>query len=186
MGLNIPSIAQQVRSSARLAIAESRALSRDAGIRRLQAEAASADVDALLDRLALRRQVVIDLARGHAASDSYARRWESKALGSSTAEAALIANAETDSALTRIAITESSEAFNSGRLAAARASGLDLFRRWDAQADACPVCAMADGKIVGVNEPFPEGEPGSVHPNCNCDWELISAEEAGEPSEEAA
>jgi hypothetical protein len=79
-------------------------------------------------------------------------------------------------ALERIAVTETSRAFNDGVVEQARQiqeeTGVELERIWRAEGNACEECAGLDGKTVGVNEDFPEGEPGSIHPNCNCESEI--------------
>lgn len=178
-GVPVSLIPDLLEHEMRSGIAELRALSRDAGLLRLRAEVASLELDLTISRAASTHAIVVDLMRGRVAADSYAARWQKNARGDTPHDAASAANEATVGSVRRTAITESSEAFNAGRLDAARDSGADLYRRWDAQADACPVCAQQDGVIVAVGEPFPEGEPGSVHPNCVCDWELLSAEEAG-------
>ena len=111
--------------------------------------------------------------RAAAAARSYARRFF-RAAEQSDVTKALDA---TKGSLRRTAVTESSDAFNSGRKQAVKQVGRSLARVWDALLDACPVCAAEDGKIVGVNENFPIGEPGSVHPFCRCNWTLVTLEE---------
>lgn len=175
-GLAPAIIAHHIAHDLRLGIAEARALSRDAGLVRLKAEAATIDAEIAIGRAGANQTILRDLLRGRAAANAHAERWLKEAhKADGDVEAATEA---TTRGLRRIAITESSEAYNSGRLLAARESGLDLYRRWDAMADACPVCSDEDGTIVHVNDPFPIGEPGAVHPNCACDWELITAAEA--------
>jgi SPP1 gp7 family putative phage head morphogenesis protein len=77
------------------------------------------------------------------------------------------------------AATENAEAFNTGRAKALARTSVKLFRVWDAVLDRrrCPVCASADGMIVGANEPFPIGEPGAVHPRCRCTFSVLKATE---------
>jgi SPP1 gp7 family putative phage head morphogenesis protein len=75
-------------------------------------------------------------------------------------------------ALERIIVTETAQAFNEGALEQARRvendTGVELERMWSAEAGACDECAELDGTVVGLNEFFPGGEPGSIHPNCRC------------------
>lgn len=53
----------------------------------------------------------------------------------------------------RIAVTESSDAFSSGRKDAAKqVLGKELVRVWDAMLHACPKCKEADGTIVSIRE----------------------------------
>lgn len=81
----------------------------------------------------------------------------------------------TDVARERIAVTESSEAFSSGRSAFARGfHHPSLIKVWKSELDACSICYSADGHMVGIHENFPLGEPGSVHPFCRCYWDLLS------------
>jgi SPP1 gp7 family putative phage head morphogenesis protein len=81
-------------------------------------------------------------------------------------------------AIKRIAVTESAQAFNAERGAAAKEAEdlAQLRKRWDARLDSkvCPVCADADGTIVPINEQFPLGEPGGVHPRCRCSWSIVT------------
>lgn len=128
--------------------------------------------DAPAGRLA--EEAIRDIVRARIIADSYAKRWEkaAEASGIETASAATLGSVE------RIAATESAEAFNAGRLRAVR--GYSFMRVWDAQLDrrTCPVCESTDGTIVGASEPFPIGEPGAVHPNCRCTWQIITLEES--------
>lgn len=76
-----------------------------------------------------------------------------------------------------IAATETASAANAERDEAARIvsveTGVVLWKRWNAYADACPICAAVDGETVRVTESFSQGEPGSVHPNCYCWSDII-------------
>lgn len=193
-GLPIPLIAHKLRRSLALSVAEARTYSRDAGIKRLSSEIVSADLKAVIqvntERAATHAQAARDLIRGRAAADGYAKRWETKAVGDTAEEAAAAASADTAGSLKRIAVTESAESFNESRLDEAREAaadtGIDLYRRWDAQSDSCPECSDLDGSVVGLDESFSDGEPGSIHPSCCCSWELLTAAEAGESRDKAA
>lgn len=81
--------------------------------------------------------------------------------------------------LERIAATESANGFNFGRTEAAKQSGVQLWRRWDAVLDkrTCPVCSAAHGEIVRPGDAFRYGTPGQVHPLCRCTEELLRADE---------
>lgn len=110
----------------------------------------------------------------------YAKRWLANAAGETTRAAATAANAATQGSLRRIAVTESAEAFNTGRAKLIRVvRRRELWRVWDATLDrrTCSICEGADGTIVGADENFPDGEPGAVHPWCRCSWTLVTAEE---------
>ena len=193
-GLPIPLIAHKLRRSLAVSIAEARTYSRDAGIRRLQAEIVSADLKAVAEFSATSAETharaAQDLIRGRSAADGYASRWEAKAVGDTTEAATAAANAGTAGSLKRIATTESADSFNGSRLKEARsaASAIDveLYRRWDARADSCPECSSLDGTVVALNDNFPYGEPGSIHPSCCCSFELLTAQEAGEASNHEA
>lgn len=85
------------------------------------------------------------------------------------------APATVDSAIRRIAATETHAAFGEARTKAARqiATVHTLYRVWDATMDkrTCPVCAAAHGLAIPRGERFPQGTPGSVHPFCRCvEW----------------
>lgn len=74
--------------------------------------------------------------------------------------------------LRQIVATESAQAFNRGVIEQARnvevTLGVEIWRTWDAQLDACDICAGLDGTKIRVTNSFPDGEPGSVHPSCRC------------------
>jgi hypothetical protein len=109
---------------------------------------------------------------------SYSERWYRNVVNATPAEA----KAATQGSLARIATTETSESFNTGRAKYLdKQPALGLLRVWDATLDkrGCPICAGADGTIVGANEPFPWGEPGAVHPMCRCCWTLLRSTETG-------
>lgn len=185
-GLPVPLIGQKLSRGLAVSIAEARTIARTAGRKRLIAEAKSADLPVTEASHAVGRARMAeaeDLYRGRVAADNIAKRWMRKASGGTAKEAAAAANEATAGTLRRAAVTESSTAFNEYRLYEGRSLfhdlDVDLYRRWDALADACPACALLDGKIVKLGEPFPGGEPGSVHPNCLCSWELLTAKEAG-------
>jgi hypothetical protein len=110
---------------------------------------------------------------------SYSERWYRNVVNATPTEA----KAATQGSLDRIVATETSESFNTGRAKYLDARpALGLLRVWDATLDkrGCPICAGADGTIVGANEPFPWGEPGSVHIQCRCVWTLLRSTEAGD------
>lgn len=165
-------IADSVQAAVERSVIDARALSRATGISRLEQEiGASVPIPRL--------ETLRDVERAKRLGRSYADRWLRKADGETVQKAARVANAETEGSLRRIGVTESSEAFSTGRTAAARRIEADsaLLRVWDAVLDkaTCPVCSRADGTIVGLKEPFPYGEPGTVHAFCRCSWTLLQA-----------
>lgn len=170
-------IAQRVERELASAIHESRMRSALAGISRLRAEAAGLGFDLAKKANDLHVSAQLrarDARRAATAASSYARRFFRVAEQSDVTKAL----DATKGSLRRTAVTESSDAFNTGRRQAVQQVGRSLARVWDALLDACPVCASEDGKIVGVNESFSIGEPGSVHPFCRCSWTLVTLEEA--------
>ena len=56
---------------------------------------------------------------------------------------------------------------------------LELVKVWDAELDkrTCDVCANAHGTIVGIDEDFPDGTPGGVHPRCRCQYHVMTIHE---------
>lgn len=53
-----------------------------------------------------------------------------------------------------------------------------LFKVWDAALDkrTCQTCERAHGLVVRIDEPFPAGRPGGVHPNCRCVEQILPAD----------
>lgn len=84
------------------------------------------------------------------------------------------------------AITEAAEAYSAER-ELILADTLDtyphlraqLFKTWDATLDhrTCPVCSAAHGTVVGIDEAFPDGLPGGVHPRCRCIEQILLRDE---------
>jgi hypothetical protein len=86
---------------------------------------------------------------------------------------------ETEWRAKTIADTEAASAASEERLDAAReasaALGIDIFKEWNAEGDACPDCASMDGETVHVDDSFSNGlEPGSAHPRCHCWPEILT------------
>jgi SPP1 gp7 family putative phage head morphogenesis protein len=84
------------------------------------------------------------------------------------------------------AATESAEAFNDSRIRSLDDIGrrdpwatLELFKVWDSELDkqTCPVCERAHGTIVRIDEDFPDGTPGGVHPRCRCTSHVLTRDE---------
>lgn len=165
------------------AIVLARAGARERGVTRLSAEAESIGIELGVSRL--ESEFARDWLRAVRVSRSYTNRWLDKAVELENPRAA---SATTQGSLERIGVTESSEAFTTGRratleVADLRAYGgtdrvvseMSLMRAWDSalEKNTCATCASADGTIVGINESFPAGEPGSVHPRCLCGFSLV-------------
>lgn len=114
-------------------------------------------------------------ARAQFYSRRFATDWLSAARGD---DPIATANAATNARLATLGLTEGAAAFNERRHELARRFP-HLMRMWDAVNDkrTCERCRSADGTIVGVNERFPLGEPGSVHPRCLCTWHLLTVDE---------
>jgi hypothetical protein len=167
-------IASGIREALRGGIAEARKIARFSGVDRLGSEFLSLGREVGLSRSEA-RQILRDAHRAGSAAESYRRQWLAKIDAGATPREA---SAATDHAIARTAITEASEAYNSGRtLYLEEATGLDLFKVWDSAFDknTCPICASADGTVVRINESFPLGEPGSVHPRRMCSWHLVES-----------
>jgi hypothetical protein len=140
----------------------------------LSAEAESIGADVRL--AGLESEFARDWIRADRVSKSFTARWFGKA---QELESPRAASAATQGSLERIGVTESSEAFTSGRTAALSdaqvVSETALMRAWDATLDrrTCSTCSSANGTIVGIHEAFPAGEPGSVHAFCRCGFTLV-------------
>jgi hypothetical protein len=77
-----------------------------------------------------------------------------------------------------IARTETLKASNAGRNEAWK-QGVDggyispnAVKEWQAEGDACQICAPLNGEQVPLSESFPEGDPPR-HPNCRCNVKLV-------------
>lgn len=154
-----------------------RALARSTGLSRLSDELGG-KAGIPNDQLAL--ELARDARRAEVYGKSYARQWLRKANDAPPSfNAATSASKATAHALERTAVTENAESFNSSRSSAAKRAALGNLKVWDATLDkrTCPVCAAADGAIVGIRERFPYGDPGAVHPNCRCTWTLLTSSE---------
>lgn len=164
------------------AIATSRYDARNAGLLRLNAEARGIGVE-LAGPRQLAEELARDTARARLFGTNFGKHWLEKATGSGlgkTTKAIDVANKATMPRITTIGVTESSDAFNTGRAKYLRvASDTRLLKVWDATLDkrTCPVCAGADGTIVFANEQFPQGTPGSVHARCRCIAVIIGQSE---------
>jgi SPP1 gp7 family putative phage head morphogenesis protein len=78
-----------------------------------------------------------------------------------------------------IARTETAFADIQGNLAGWEASGVVEAKEWSvSQDEVCDDCLALDGKIVGLDEDFPEGDP-PLHPRCRCDLLPVVMTQAG-------
>lgn len=167
------------------AIVLARSGARERGLKRLADEAESLGVTA--DFLTPSNAFFRNWARASQVSQSYATRWLRKA---ETLKSPSLASKATQGSLERIGVTESSGAFTAARSEALQQTQLNeagggnrvrlvsetrLMKVYDATLDrrTCSVCEGQDGTVVGINESFPAGEPGSVHAFCRCTWQLI-------------
>lgn len=116
------------------------------------------------------------------AADRYANRWLRTAEklergGMSTAEAIDKAHELNEWRLKSAAITETSSAMGEARKEATKSLDSDvvLVRIWEATGDKnmCDRCERMDGKWIYQDEDWEIGDPGSVHPNCNCDEQIV-------------
>ncbi len=162
----------------RAAILDGRGLAVVAGVSRLRSEFASLGLP-LGDTTLKPVDAISDMRRAKAVAHRHARRVSTLA----RSEGIGLARASdlSSGSLRRIGVTESADAFSKSRLRVVRAQvpATTLFRVWDAALDkrTCSICERQDGLIVGANESFPAGEPGSVHPLCRCNWTLLRGDE---------
>ncbi len=165
-----------VEVSLRRTLSEIRAGARSAGLDRLQQELKSVGHAGSIE---VSSAAAYDAARARIYASRYAAAWAQSANGDTAEEAVDAAEVATEARLETLALTETSEAFNAARFAVQVEGSGELVRIWDAINDArtCQFCRDADGTIVGFNDPFPQGEPGSVHPRCACTWSLSTIEE---------
>jgi hypothetical protein len=131
-----------------------------------------------------------DHARATMASDGLALGWRSVALAmllqgmrkdEAPAKSIEKTNGLMAARIRRTAATETSTAYNSGRLETLRdesahnaefhkhAKGLRLMRQWSALADACSICLPLHGSLATMEGSFESGlEPGDAHVHCRC------------------
>jgi SPP1 gp7 family putative phage head morphogenesis protein len=162
-------------TSATLALREN---SRTEGLLRTEAELKALGLTATPLALSL-RDMVNDRVRAERFGRSVNDRWN-KLRSEMGARKALT---EIDGRLRVGAATESASAYNSARseLLKQTNTATSLLKVWDAQLDkrTCFACSSMDGTIVGANERFPGGEPGGVHPNCRCTFQVLTYVEVG-------
>ena len=124
----------------------------------------------------------MDSWRARRAANGYANHWLEDALRAGPGDA----TAAQEWRLRMGAATESADAWAAARedvlidFAARNPRMVPLlFRVWDATMDrrTCPTCERAHGTVVRVDEPFPEGRPGGVHPNCRCTEQILTYDE---------
>lgn len=150
------------------------------GIDRLRVEAAPLGVEP--GDLWIRPNPFANHLQAQAAAGWYARSWLREAerihqTGVPLAKA--IDEAEKTSAwrLRASAVTETSRSMGEARRQAMGRVKTDeqMVRVWEASGDKnmCSRCSREHGRWVYLGEPFPLGEPGSVHPRCNCDDQLM-------------
>lgn len=127
-----------------------------------------------------------DIARSGRASRNLAEQWLKRFRANvgdersteAKAKAAAKAVRERDFQLQAQIATETADSFSRARqLGFSGREG--LMKRWDATLDksTCELCYSAHGEIVPIDEPFSNGEPGSVHPNCYCVETILTAAE---------
>lgn len=124
----------------------------------------------------------IDAWRGRRAARGYAEHWldDAEVFGPGHAVRSQAWRAEMG------AITESSQAFTLARDQALLEfvqtqpyAALQLFKVWDATLDrrTCSICSGMHGVVVPVNDEFPAGRPGGVHPRCRCTFQILTIDE---------
>ena len=183
-GLSIAAIANDVGAAVSGAILEARTLSSLKGIKSLVRELETLGIDVSRSRIAASQDATLleHVRAARKTGSSYGKQWRTKATGKSVSEAARAASTDTNAALHRIGVTESSKGYGTGRKSLAErvaTTGPKLYRVYDAVLDkrVCPSCEGSDGDIVGLKERFRYGEPGTIHPNCRCTWSLLTESE---------
>jgi hypothetical protein len=174
-GLSLGAIATRISIAVRDAVAEGRDLAQQAATERLNAELATLGLPGFLFTRSILARVGRNALRARIFSARYAQSWLTAAQGDTPIQTA---NRLTAGRLETLGLTEGAIAFNETRSDLARHIP-HLMRMWDSVNDirTCRICAAAHGTVVGVNEPFPAGEPGAVHPRCLCTWHLLTVNE---------
>lgn len=128
-----------------------------------------------------------EVARATAVASSAAELWathRADAIAEGLDEAAAVAQAGKRSAwkASQLATTEVAETWSHETnrvVTGAVRQGVALWKVWDSVLDrgTCLVCASAHGTAVPAGTPFPEGEPGAVHPCCRCQAVIVTREQ---------
>lgn len=125
-----------------------------------------------------------DLRFAQRAARGYVIHWR-RSLAVATGmelEAIAAATAAQDSRLALGAVTETATAFNVERSQALKQFAREqpvlaetLVKVWDSalEKNTCDVCERAHGTWVYLDQDFPLGEPGDVHPRCRCTEQVI-------------
>lgn len=154
-----------------------RQLARQAGYERLLDELRDSEIE--IERI-IRRDELVDLHRSRQIGERLTRD-VTRAIDTAGIDEA---RDLLDTRRGTIARTEAAEAFSEQRRAVLRDAeergiAVLLYRQWNARFDnTCQVCAGAHGIIVPAGQPFPDGEPGAVHPNCQCWFDVLTPDEA--------
>lgn len=121
----------------------------------------------------------LDQLAAESAAQSLANAWAAANIGRALSDERPLPPRQLDARARRIATTETATAWNDEHRALSEGIPGAL-NRWDATLDArtCRVCRSMDGVTVPVGSPFPEGEPGFIHPNCRCISTLIAGAKA--------
>jgi hypothetical protein len=121
-----------------------------------------------------------DVARARRISDRFARDVVRRAEARGTDAGLRLA----EQRLRLIGVSESAEAFSHERDRIIRetqraGTRVRLYKAWDATLDkhTCEVCERAHGSVVPIDEEFPEGRPGGVHPFCRCVETILREDE---------
>ncbi|MHC4648755.1 MAG: phage minor head protein [Planctomycetota bacterium] len=124
---------------------------------------------------------VYDVSRANRAAGGYVKHWGRK-LDIFTADGARnpigLAHKSQVWRLELGAATEAADSFNAERERLLPLAPRDAYLKvWDAVLDkrTCPVCERSHGIAVPLDEPFPAGRPGSVHPRCRCVEQIVPA-----------
>jgi len=126
----------------------------------------------------------LDVFRARRAANGAVGRWRSDvndiiATGRNRGDAYRAASKQSEPMIKVAARTEASHAFTYTRDTVLSSIQTDLlFKVWDSVLDAdrtCRICANAHGTTVRLEEDFPQGIPGGVHPNCLCSEQILPA-----------
>jgi hypothetical protein len=156
-------------------IFEAKLMARLAGLRALDATLAGlATIPVKVGRV----DMAVDRFKAQQVAGKFSRDWAEKATKrAALGDADSAIGAASEAMQHRVQIVgevESSDAWNTARTQAAADVEVDggvLTKTWSSalERNTCSICRSLDGRTILASESWPYGDPGAVHPHCQCD-----------------
>jgi hypothetical protein len=120
--------------------------------------------------------------------DAVALHWDADQLADKLTDTGLFGDGRAEMiARTEISFAQNRATLEMARLAAER--GIDLKKIWTVDGAPCPICIeAAEAGVVDLDSDFTDdaGVTPPAHPNCQCQLDLVIADDEEEPAEEEA